>query len=338
MISIVPDRPEPLTLAELLDWHEAHGTELAASTQASYAVVWDKWIGPRLDGKLVSDVTPAEVARFRASIERDGAGPPTVLRALAVLGSVLSEARSARPPPRVPRGRSAARSRVDVARCAPPTPERVEIIRAGLDSDVEQTPSRCWLATSGCVRRRRPPRCGATSRPTSSRRRGENGPTRVGPLLPVMRQELAALQLHKGRPGPAAPIISTDAGERWSYSPFRSFRRHRWSKVTPGMRPYDLRHAYVSLLVQPGHTVVELAKWAGHSPQVSLGTYAHLFDTVSERIDPEQAIRDARYRYGCGRATGRPLMATCIACGPDRTGTIVARGPRFAERSVVQVV
>ena len=34
------------------------------------------------------------------------------------------------------------------------------------------------------------------------------------------------------------------------------------------MRPYDLRHAYVSLMIQAGHTVVEVAKWAGHSPQV----------------------------------------------------------------------
>jgi hypothetical protein len=34
---------------------------------------------------------------------------------------------------------------------------------------------------------------------------------------------------------------------------------------------------------------------AGHSPQVCLGTYAHLFDTVAERIDPEEAVRAARY-------------------------------------------
>ena len=61
------------------------------------------------------------------------------------------------------------------------------------------------------------------------------------------------------------------------------------------MRPYDLRHAYVSLMIQAGHTVVEVAKWAGHSPQVCLGTYAHLFDTVADRIDPDQAIRAARY-------------------------------------------
>lgn len=125
----------------------------------------------------------------------------------------------------------------------------------------------------------------------------KTGRTRVVPLLPIVRRELAALHLRKGRPGPAVPIISTDAGERWSESRFRSFRRHR-SKVAPGMRPYDLRHAYVSLMIQAGHTVVEVAKWAGHSPAVCLGMYAHLFDTVTERIDPEQAVRAARYGVG----------------------------------------
>jgi integrase len=61
------------------------------------------------------------------------------------------------------------------------------------------------------------------------------------------------------------------------------------------MRPYDLRHAYVSLMIQAGHTVVEVARWAGHSPAVCLSTYAHLFDTVTDRIDPDLAIPRARY-------------------------------------------
>jgi hypothetical protein len=64
----------------------------------------------------------------------------------------------------------------------------------------------------------------------------KTGRTRVVPLLPVVRQELAALQLRKGRPGPGAPIISTAAGEAWRESLFRPFRRHRWSKLAPGMR------------------------------------------------------------------------------------------------------
>jgi integrase len=125
-------------------------------------------------------------------------------------------------------------------------------------------------------------------------------------LLPIVRKELVALRLRKGRPGPAAAIISTEAGEPWTDSRCRSFRRHRWSKVAPSMRPYDLRHAYVSFMIRAGHTVVEIAKWAGHSPQVCLGTYAHLFDTVMERIDPEDAIRAARYGTESGekRAAG----------------------------------
>jgi integrase len=302
VISIVPDRPEPLTLAEFLPvWHEAHGKELAASTQASYAVVWDKWIGPRLGAKLVGDITPGEVARFRAGIERDGGRSPTVLRVLAVLGSVLSEAVrqghiAASPTRAVSRPRQSRRRAV-----RPPTPERVEIIRAALESDVERA-----LVTLLAYVGLRPQEALAAvwSDITAGKLvvdASKTGRTRVVPLLSVVRRELAALQMRKGRPGPAAPIISTGSCERWSESRYRSFRRHRWSKVAAGMRPYDLRHAYVSLMIQAGHTVVEVAKWAGHSPQVCLGTYAHLFDTVSERIDPDRAIREARYGTGAER-------------------------------------
>ena len=72
------------------------------------------------------------------------------------------------------------------------------------------------------------------------------------------------------------------------------------------MRPYDLRRAYVSLMIQAGHTVVEVAKWAGHSPHVYLGTDPHLLDTVTDRIDPDLAIRAARYGTGADsrRAAG----------------------------------
>jgi hypothetical protein len=65
--------------------------------------------------------------------------------------------------------------------------------------------------------------------------------------------------------------------------------------------PDDLRHAYVSLLIQAGHTMVEVPRSSGHSPQVCLRTYAHVLDTVAERMDREQAIRDARYGTGAGR-------------------------------------
>jgi integrase len=307
VVSIAVDRPEPLTLSEfLVVWHEAHGKELAGSTQVSYAGVWDKWIGPRLGHMLLDDITPGQVARFRAEIEKNGAGAPTVLRVLAVLGSVLSEAvRQGQIATSPTRAVSRPRQRRTRA-VRPPTPERVEMIRAGLESDADRT-----LVTLLAYVGLRPQEALAAvwSDITGGKLvvdASKTGRTRVVPLLPVVRQELAALQLRQGRPGPAAPIIATSTGEPWSDSRFRSFRRHRWSKVAPGMRPYDLRHAYVSLMIQAGHTVVEVAKWAGHSPQVCLGTYAHLFDTVTERIDPDQAIRAARYRKDAGqeRAAG----------------------------------
>jgi integrase len=176
----------------------------------------------------------------------------------------------------------------------PPAPGRIEIIRAALDSDVDQA-----LVTLLAYVGLRPHEALAAvwSDITGGKLvvdASETGRTRVVLLLSIVRKELAELQLRQGRPGPAAPIIATDAGERWRDSRFRSFRRHRWSKIAPGMRPYGLRHAYVSLMIQAWHTVVEVAKWAGRSP-VCLGTYAHLFDTVTERIDPNLAIREARY-------------------------------------------
>lgn len=299
VISIVPDRPEPLTLAEFLPvWHEAYGKDLARKTQETYAVVWDKWVAPRLGGWRLLDLTPRELVRFRVAIEAAGAGAQTVMKVFTVLGSVLSEAVrqgyiSASPTRAISRPKQRRRRAV-----RPPTPERVEIIRAGLASDVE----RAFVTLLAYVGLRPQEALAAVWSDVTAGKlvvdAAKTGRTRVVPLLPVVRQELGELRLRQGRPGPAAPIIATKHGEAWSESRFRSFRRHRWSKIAPGLRPYDLRHAYVSLMIQAGHTVVEVAKWAGHSPQVCLGTYAHLFDTVSERIDPDLAIRAARYGTG----------------------------------------
>jgi hypothetical protein len=109
-----------------------HGKELALSTQHSYARVWDKWIGPR----LVKDITPAELARFRSDIERDGARSPTVLRVLAVLGSVMTEAVRQGQIAASRRARSAARGSVAIERCGRRRP------------GVSRSSARRWTPTS----------------------------------------------------------------------------------------------------------------------------------------------------------------------------------------------
>jgi site-specific recombinase XerD len=64
----------------------------------------------------------------------------------------------------------------------------------------------------------------------------------------------------------------------------------------PVTRPYDLRHSYASLMVQAGYSAVELAAELGHSPTLTLDTYAHVFSEFArgERIDPHQAVAAAR--------------------------------------------
>ena len=74
VISIAADRPEPLTLAEFLPvWHAAYGKGLVRKTQETYAFAWDKWAAPRVGSRLLTDLTPAELVRFKVEIEAAGA-------------------------------------------------------------------------------------------------------------------------------------------------------------------------------------------------------------------------------------------------------------------------
>jgi integrase len=61
------------------------------------------------------------------------------------------------------------------------------------------------------------------------------------------------------------------------------------------MRPYDLRHAFCSLLIGEGMSVVEVARQAGHAPTMTLATYAHVIADMEggERVSASQVP-------GCG--------------------------------------
>jgi hypothetical protein len=53
---------------------------------------------------------------------------------------------------------------------------------------------------------------------------------------------------------------------------------------------------FVSLLIAEGRSIVEIAAQAGHSPAVSLGTYAHVIEELSG-LPPRPAddvVREAR--------------------------------------------
>jgi integrase len=69
-----------------------------------------------------------------------------------------------------------------------------------------------------------------------------------------------------------------------------------------GRRPYDLRHAAVSLWLNSGVPATEVARRAGHGIAVLLKIYAHCIggqaDAANQRITDALGIQDAEYYTG----------------------------------------
>jgi integrase len=64
-------------------------------------------------------------------------------------------------------------------------------------------------------------------------------------------------------------------GEVWNDRAWQTWHRDAWHPACHaaglrGVRPYDLRHSFVSMLIHEGRNVVEVARQAGHSPTMTL--------------------------------------------------------------------
>jgi integrase len=120
--------------------------------------------------------------------------------------------------------------------------------------------------------------------------------TRSIPIPPVLVQMLRAhIQRYDTGPGGrlfrtarGGPLNDTGYGEVW--------QRARTLALTPAQqasplarRPYDLRHAAVSLWLNAGVPATEVARRAGHGVAVLLKVYANCIDgqatTANQRID-----------------------------------------------------
>jgi len=125
--------------------------------------------------------------------------------------------------------------------------------------------------------------------------------SRTVPLLGPLAQDLAAWRLASGRPDDRKLLfIGKDGGpltegqwNRWQEGIFRQSARAAGAE---GARAYDLRHSFVSLLINEGISILEVARQAGHTPTMALEVYGHVFDELdpSERVSAEAQIRSAR--------------------------------------------
>jgi hypothetical protein len=98
-------------------------------------------------------------------------------------------------------------------------------------------------------------------------------------------------------------------GGFWMLTDYQNWRARVYRPVTDALglppQPYALGHSFVSVLIQEGRDFREVARLAGHAPEVCARTYAHLFDEW-------EAIRRAR-------------TAPSGAARADTTGSVCSR-------------
>ena len=76
-------------------------------------------------------------------------------------------------------------------------------------------------------------------------------------------------------------MLARADGGLWRETDWRNWRRRVFRPAASraglvGARPYDLRHAFASLLIAEGRlSIVEIAAQLGHNPTVCLDIYGH---------------------------------------------------------------
>ena len=108
------------------------------------------------------------------------------------------------------------------------------------------------------------------------------------PLAPAGVEATRAALLESDRVGDATLVsVLAYAGLRpgearsdahWRNSRKRVFQPAAKATGLDDLRPYDLRHSFVSLLLSERRSLLEVAKQAGHSPTMALATYGHVIE------------------------------------------------------------
>jgi integrase len=300
------------TLNELAaDWWKLHAEpNLARKTREIYRGVWERHLSPRLgDLKLIEITTPV-VEGFVLDLRAGGVGEVTIQKATVVLQGMMKKAvawgrLSWNPVAGISKRRQ---QRVPSAR--PLSPQQVERIRDSLgvrDATLVSLlayaglrPGEALALTWGDIRERTILVERAVSLGEVKDTKTRRGRT-VEMLSPVVA-DLARWKLASGRPDDADLLFPRKKdGTPWTEGDWKNWRRKTFRSAAEkvglaGVRPYDLRHSFCSLLLAEGQSVVEVARQAGHSPTMTLSTYAHVIEElpVGTRVSAEEEIMHAR--------------------------------------------
>src|SRR3954453_12692378 len=291
------------------------GPNLERSTLRVYAQLWNGHAAPRLGHLPVRDLHPQTIARFRAELEAEGVGIEAIRKTMTMLQGVMQRAvewgrvpsnpvKSTRKPAKPPR---------PAVQAIPPS--LIETMRGQLleRGRVRDATLLAVLAYAGLrpqetlalqwrhVRERTLLVEHALTDGQLKSLKNRRQPRTVE-LLEPLRDDLAGWRQRCGAPGPAQPLFASHAGGFWRETDWRNWRKRIYAPTAgqvglTGARPYDLRHAFASLLIHEGRlSVVEIAAQLGHNPTVCLDTYGHVMaeQRGGERVSAVEQILMAR--------------------------------------------
>jgi integrase len=303
------------TLAEFAKvWWERYAVpNLQRHTLATYASMLDVHIVPRLGKTRLRSMTPELVSELRAQMTADRVGEAAIRKTLVLLQGILERAVEWRHlesnPARGVRKPSQRRTRA----VRPLPPATIEQMRAHLLYHGRQLDA-ALIAVLAYAGLRPGEALGLRWHDLGERtllversvafgqlKPTKTGQTRTVKLLPPLIDTLAAWRRATHRNAPTDLFFPAPDGSPWSLDRVNNWRKRTFANAAAAAgvraaRPYDLRHSYISLLIAEGTTVVEVARQAGHSPTMTLSTYAHLFDEFREadRTSAEDLVRAAR--------------------------------------------
>jgi integrase len=300
------------TLDEFLDewWNRYAEPFLSAKTKEMYRGVWEKRISPQLGHLRLVEVTPEVVEAFAHDLRSAGVGPSTIQKSLVVLQGAMKKAvlwgritsnpvaAVTKPPQRRRQVRSAL------------SPRQVEAIRRQLDirdatlvsvmAYAGLRPGEALALKWSDIRERTilVERAASLGEVKSTK----TGSVRAVKLVSPLAADLAKWKLASGRPDPDCLVFPDKAGDVWDAEAYKNWRKRKFKPAVTAAglpaptRPYDLRHAFCSLLIAEGRSIIEVAAQMGHAPTMTLDTYGHVIAEFDggDHVSAEDAIKQAR--------------------------------------------
>lgn len=300
------------TLSALHDeWWPTHVRDIAPKTASSGAGAWRVHLEPHLGKHGIGSLDPLTVEKWAVARLDAGAGEASVEKAWILLGQMLGRAEAWGWIPANP-VRLAKRPKKKNARREPRILSPVEIEKLRRFLPARDSALVAVLGYAGL----RPGEALALgwgdvetghivvekALSMGEIRSTKTGKSRRVPLIAPLASDLRSWRLASKHSGDDDPVFPNFQGGRWTESDWRMWGGRFFrpalasAKIEGTIRPYDLRHSYVSMLIASGLNPIEVARRAGHSASMTLDVYGHVFEQFEGKgpIDLEATIRDAR--------------------------------------------